>query len=760
MAYPFGFNPAMLSSFNSQPPINQTGNPSHGNIDPSLGREMNRGEGVPSVPSVPQNQAPFPMPPFLPPYGWPTGPMPGFAPNTFPTPHMYPHANNMNAYVNNEVLMEDLTTENKITVSKPETKPDEPVSPEIQVNMPSNTIPIPVPVGYDTNAHHGTWSVNSKLNVIIHNHADGTPCSDILQHTALAHATEDNSYIEAQKTLANHFTKPILRELETAKAEIESQRHRRRKVEDELDTLRASLENSRRSLPHSSKRKINDSDRMDVDNDIPPPKKVHQSRLVPIGYHTIGQSPFPNIEQLYTCIQYGRFRLGFSHMDLDFTWSAETGLIVATADIIEHVKRKKLPRAVEIDVNRYPLEGSQSLPRSLEGIEKLVEAANQRGNLTGLYRFREAHGLALLLDYLTRESRTSLFIGDEREIIKKSVYPQWAVFTTFINPEEHTQDNDGFAEWEKTPSRVPALPPANTSTPDDKFANYVFVHYEPRSHAGIIMTDSGFVDLDTIAANRTFTAMVPQDHDLISIFKVRFVELVAKPGLYEHILRSQNIRIDTSGSVAPCARTDIDSLITLAKHFAHCGITLTKTNSMLRWAWQYCIDIQSLSTVNRDIALRYARVFQVSRYRSLFYPIAPANPSHIYSIPEHWDRAEILEYRRRSFVYRALRDSGLATKRQIPKIPVPVDPPLKADVDDNSSINASEVLSQSKQMPLVQNDACALTISSGSVDSPSPSTQPSNNPTTSESSAAANTELPTGSDVLNGVQGMKISDSN
>ncbi|KAF9256622.1 hypothetical protein L218DRAFT_1007171 [Marasmius fiardii PR-910] len=68
----------------------------------------------------------------------------------------------------------------------------------------------------------GTWLANLKLHILSHQHANGTPCSNVLEHAVNADSEEDPSFIAAHTKLIQHILQPEKDKHTRLETELES----------------------------------------------------------------------------------------------------------------------------------------------------------------------------------------------------------------------------------------------------------------------------------------------------------------------------------------------------------------------------------------------------------------------------------------------------------------------------------------------------------------------------------------------------------
>ncbi|KAF9254174.1 hypothetical protein L218DRAFT_1009989 [Marasmius fiardii PR-910] len=102
--------------------------------------------------------------------------------------------------------------------------------------------------------------------------------------------------------------------------------------------------------------------------------------------------------------------------------------------------------------------------------------------------------------------------------------------------------------------------------------------------------------------------------------------LLAMIGLYRELL----VR---SGQLVAATRT----------HLARCSVSVNKVESLFYFVLQYCLDIHHLHYFPPKLHRDYAHIFIHAQHCAFFYPL-PTPSTDIYTVPGHWDMAQIHKY--------------------------------------------------------------------------------------------------------------------
>ncbi|KAJ8073306.1 hypothetical protein PM082_020181 [Marasmius tenuissimus] len=501
----------------------------------------------------------------------------------------------------------------------------------------------------------GTWLANLKLAVLSHKHSDGTPCFNVLEHAAQADSEEDPSFLQAHAKLIQHILAPERercanledekRTLVARNSTLLDDNHRLQQLYDESQARR-----DHRTPAGSTKRK---SDPLDSPDRRPPPpsgsgRPERPNSAVPPSYTRLGSEPYPNRSTATILYQHANYRPGFEPTGLLATWT-DKGWLDVPRYILEHTRLRTLPSVIAFSGSPC---GSQTLPDDASELTQLTTRANTPGNFRSLFRLRDSMGIAQIIDGLGRELRTSTvpIPAISKQLLRSNPRPDWSDHTRFLDIKDVSLDLDTIANWDSSPCRIPSIRTPNGRASDEDYALFMYVHYDNLGHLGVIVTDSGLVQLDSVMSHRILSVMTPAKRTGIYEFRREFVRLVSWPGLYKNILESKGILVNSDGHITKCPTELSRDVEGLARHFASCNVTPATVASMFHWGLQYCLDVQDIPSVPEPRRHEFAQIYKYARIRSLFFPITRPREDRTYSIPSHIHPFEILEYRRRQFV--------------------------------------------------------------------------------------------------------------
>ncbi|KAL0067302.1 hypothetical protein AAF712_005528 [Marasmius tenuissimus] len=555
----------------------------------------------------------------------------------------------------------------------------------------------------------GTWLANLKLAVISHKHADGSPCFNVLEHAVQADSEEDMSFTAAYNKLVDHFTAP-----EVAKrVELEK---KLAAVTEERDNLARDAQNraddaTQASRPLSGTKRKSEQDPASSHRRPPPPRASNTRTASPLpsppSYSTLGSEPYPNHATALAIYQHSRFRPGLEESP-DFEWNP-TGFITASPYIQECARNQRLPDVLPFMGSSR---GNQLPPATPHLAERLISQAHTTGKLHYLLRLRDSMGLAQVLTTLKTTLRTdSLELAASFEpLISANPHPEWSTFTRFHFVDSTVQPSDSIANWsDGNSSKVPSVRTPGSRSTDDQYALFVWLHYESRGHMGIILTNSGYISLDSIMAHRVLHKMAPKEHR--ETFRRESIRLVTWPGLYHQQLQVLGLEVNPAGTIKRCPAPLTTTLAGVVQHFADCGVTIAM------------VDLIAIPHPQQRNS--FAQLYKFGRIRSLFYSIHSLRSERIYSVPDHIDRAEVLEYRRRQFLIgHWKKQPGADPDMKVPTIRIPTSPPqtVSVPVEQLHISNSGNTSPSSQSLPSANSGSDEPTTVEASTDVTPPST--------------------------------------
>ncbi|KAL0566693.1 hypothetical protein V5O48_015312, partial [Marasmius crinis-equi] len=222
-------------------------------------------------------------------------------------------------------------------------------------NVPMNAI------SSSSSSSGGTWLANLKLAILTHKHADGTACSNVLEHAAIADSEEDPSFLAAHTKLIQHL---ISTEKERAdKLEAENRYLRRENATLNSRRNEAPTQRDSRTYNTGNKRKPDSQDT--PDRRPPPPQSSSRSNVPepfpsPPSYNTLGSQAFPGRSTSTVLFQHAQFRPGFALSDCQVAWK-EYGWLDIPDSMHDHADSNTLPDILAFEGEPS---GSQVFPAS------------------------------------------------------------------------------------------------------------------------------------------------------------------------------------------------------------------------------------------------------------------------------------------------------------------------------------------------------------------------------------------------------------
>ncbi|KAF9256131.1 hypothetical protein L218DRAFT_1007749 [Marasmius fiardii PR-910] len=524
----------------------------------------------------------------------------------------------------------------------------------VPINGPNHSVSSPT---------SGTWLANLKLAILTHKHADGTPCSNVLEHAAIADSEEDKSFSAAHTRLVQHILAPERQHCMKLEAEntdllatVRDLRNQLRRRGDELDARH----NSRSSIV-GNKRKMESNDSPNRRPTPPNPPTATGSRdrdhfPIPPSYVNLGSEPYPGRQTATLLYQHANYRPGFNSAGVLATWNV-SGWLDVPSYITKHASLRTLPEIISFSGNAC---GSQLLPANDAELSALVSQSNEPGNFRALFRLRDSMGLGLILEGLNRELciSTTPIPSIIPKLLRTSPTPYWSSFTRYIDVNDVKMDTDAADHWNSSPCIIPTVRTPNSRTSDEDYALFTWVHYDNLGHLGIILTDDGHIQLDSVRGHRILSSITPARCTGIHEFRREFVRLVSWPGLYSSILKNKGISVNPSGHISRCPTELSRDVEGIARHLANCNVTETTVNHLFHWGMQYCLDVQDLLSIPESHRHELATIYKYGRIRSLFFPIHTDHLSDTYIKPSHINPYQVMEYRRRQFVHARWKDTN------------------------------------------------------------------------------------------------------
>ncbi|KAF9255527.1 hypothetical protein L218DRAFT_1008482 [Marasmius fiardii PR-910] len=477
-----------------------------------------------------------------------------------------------------------------------------------------------------SNTGGAKWRSHLNLFGLCHKHDNGTPCTNHLEHSCIDSGMQELLFVAAAKELVDHFQAPLQETIDTLKQRISD-------LEKEL----AAAKRAGPSKTAGTKQKMVDSssDHMEIDR-APPAKRTTPSSepAIPIlGFDSPINSNFrPNKFVDYVLMHNSDFQASFPLSSAMLHWSFEHSTIHPMAATLVAINQNVEPNIIPITGTPA---GDQTFPRNST-------------ELSFALRLCILQWLAGLLNYLHSKSPStiSVLVGVGKDCLSINIYPQWAQFTTFIDPAVYSHTDDSPDTWSQAAPEVPAISsdPAATAT-DEEFTNAVFVHYSHSKHCGIMMNDDGPFYMLTISAYQFHLTLAPPrvqgKKDFASDYCLVVVKMCANYGHYPFLIATNNLTVSSDRNLSPCKQSDVKDCREFAKHLAHFGVTPAELEGYYAWEIKYCLDIQHLTYLPMKLRCQYANIFISAQHCLMFIPISLPS-DNTYVVPQHWKHDDIL----------------------------------------------------------------------------------------------------------------------
>ncbi|KAF9257883.1 hypothetical protein L218DRAFT_1005657 [Marasmius fiardii PR-910] len=569
----------------------------------------------------------------------------------------------------------------------------------------------------DSSTDAGDWVAIPEHRILQHIHHDNRVCHDLLGHIITGKHNNDPGLLAALRQLDKEVSRPHKESAQRAKAKMTSVESKISSITTDYENRLATMDSSFNRKYHELQEKYNNaldeksrliveitelkesiiSNRCDSPGSVcsrmapypgrdssrtvspqqrnseasrfsPPRSKRHDGRNAinspSLSRIEWGQFnlPFPNRETAFSTIEHCQYCPGWDKTLITIEWNKIDGLGSTSTYVDRYLADNSIPNPTMF------LQGSshgiQMIPTTPEALSNLTSQAAVDGNFEALYKLRFALCFAQFLEQTADYApHLSPYYGLEKDILSKSceANPAWAKCSKFLDQSEY-RVNTIPAEWNDS-IEIPAVSnPGNVANRHNymQWAEWMFIHGELTVILGIVFSDSRFYDAECIRAYRILSFLTPthtaNERENYDTFHFTVISFLAKAGLYEELLQKYNLVVAPSIHLTKATGPLPYDYKYMAKPFADCGLSVATINSMLHFAWQFCIDMQTLTTNPTQVKARYAAALNKARFQAMFYPIAAPGPNAIQHVPEHWNMANVTEYRRRRAQRTLLKD--------------------------------------------------------------------------------------------------------
>ncbi|KAJ3991252.1 hypothetical protein F5050DRAFT_1812758 [Lentinula boryana] len=481
------------------------------------------------------------------------------------------------------------------------------------INPTTATNPIP-----NTNNGADTWVIASKgRSGLEHRHNDGSVCTSYREHEANAIIEQDKSYLKAigiMKALVVHeyFAAKRAGDLDPFKVlgepEIEgtlyipplppTDTHSHNWYNQKRGRQGAPPGNRRggavRLHPYTP-RAPSTGDSQNSSTTIEEtmntavnttPKRNPTLRYIPhLG--SIDPEPFEDGEQRFVAIRNLHYRPGHGPAP-GFIWDINVNgklqedrgrLGPRSYDMCEKVEPMPAPGIFTRKARSYP--GDEHSARGT------INHGHTEGSIAGFYTLIDIHRGISLRRILEQESGISTVTVAKGIIEAEFSLPPWAKRSIFMDG-HGVSSKENVYDWPII--RVPSVEqPHLINSSDRHYAYWVAVHGTIIDHPGIFITDSGFIDLDTVAGHRLLRALDHAPSSESSRFKELFITLLTLPKCYSQLVDVHRLNITPTIQPMACPY-EPKTIVDVARHMANCGIAESQADSLLQYARFFCID--------------------------------------------------------------------------------------------------------------------------------------------------------------------------
>ncbi|KAJ3798667.1 hypothetical protein GGU11DRAFT_864501 [Lentinula aff. detonsa] len=569
-----------------------------------------------------------------------------------------------------------------------------------------------------TNNRIGNWTPASKGRFgIEHHHHDGSVCTSHREHEANAIIEQDTSYLRAigiMKALAVHeyFTAKRAGDLDPFKVsrepEIEGTLYM--PPSPSIDSYNHDWYNhkrGRRGAPpgnrHGSTGRLHpytprspnmgDTHKTGTITEKPTDMAVKTTlkrnltlRYIPhLG--SIDPEPFEDGEQRFVAIRNLHYRPGHGPAP-GFIWDININ------GKLQEDRGKLGPRSYDMEekVEPTPAPGlftrkARSYPGDEHSARETISQGHTEGSIIGFYALIDIHRSISLRRILERESGVSTVTVAEGIIEAEFSLPPWAKRSIFMDG-HGVSSKENVYDWPSI--RVPSVEqPHLTKSSDRHYAYWVAVHGTIIDHPGIFITDSGFIDLDTVAGHRLLRALDFAPSSEASRFKELFITLLTLPKFYSQLVEVHRLNIAPTIQPMTCPY-EPKTIVEVARHMANCGITESQADSLLQYARFFCIDKLQSKLRSEDESGPWLKILRRSNLRMLVTDCVPERDPTL-ELPAHWNRDDLKEYRRRRAVIHGQKSHGqLPLNWHMRHEAIPMNPETGNPVEEMANLSLFE----------------------------------------------------------------------
>ncbi|KAJ3781571.1 hypothetical protein GGU10DRAFT_336248 [Lentinula aff. detonsa] len=429
------------------------------------------------------------------------------------------------------------------------------------------------------------------------------------------------------------------------------------------------------------------------------PKRNLTLRYIP-HFGSIDPEPFEDGEERFVAIRNLHYRPGHGPAP-GFIWDININ------GKLQEDRGRLGPRSYDMGekVEPMPAPGiftrkARNYPGDEHSARETISHGHTEGSITGFYTLIDIHRAISLRRLLERESGVSTVTVAEGIVEAEFSLPPWAKRSIFMDG-HGVSSKENVYDW--PPIRVPSVEqPHLINSSDRHYAYWVAVHGTIIDHPGIFITDSGFIDLDTVAGHRLLRALDYAPSSESSSFKELFITLLTLPKCYSQVVDVHRLNITPTTQPMACPY-EPKTIVDVARHMANCGITESQADSLLQYARFFCIDKLQSKLRSENETGPWLRILRRSNLRMLVTDCVPERDPTL-ELPAHWNRDDLKEYRRRRAVIHGQKSRGqLPLNWHMRHETIPMNPETGNPVEEMANLSLFETSSALDDTPAYLN---------------------------------------------------------
>ncbi|KIK64675.1 hypothetical protein GYMLUDRAFT_56718 [Collybiopsis luxurians FD-317 M1] len=569
-------------------------------------------------------------------YNYPSGPTPAF---NFPYPPPYnipsypyytypmPYSTTMPLQTPNiDTLMDDslskMTVNSSVAEATTFSASEKPNSET--VTRPSNvisseehactrTISSILQVANNVTSTIGTWIPVHNRSGPEHHHFDGSRCLNYREHKMFAIIDEDASYRKAfgimqawvvdkyfeEKKKGNLDPFGVMNEPEIHSTHYIPHAMRNAGTNRRNNTI--SIHTGHRNHPYKDNKGFNKCESKNIDDSVHIPKEIIERNAETDSSNlqfTVGSVPGFTTKNKQCA---SRYHPGIGTIDpepfADADHMLANGFVfdIAHSGKLLEAQEKLGPRTYDLNekVQPIPLTNdnftcqAQGYPVDKPSAQSILTQANQLGNLNGLYAMIDIHHGISLRRRLEQESGHQTITSAECIVEAQFHLPSWAKWSTNIDGLGFYSKESPYA-WESI-SILSVDQPKLIESSSHHWVYWLATHGNILDHPGVMVTDSGIIDTNTIEGYCLLHILDPSYTSEQSLFRELFITILALPQLYGQLIEFNHLMVAPEISLTKCP-FEPRTLGDFAHHMTSCGLTEHKVNSLLQYSQLFCLD--------------------------------------------------------------------------------------------------------------------------------------------------------------------------